>query len=255
MESRKMVFRFLLPIVLISLCIPLDSIDVFDAVFRYGIQTDVHYFWLNSIIYGGIYGSSFINVLAALPHADSFCQDYEQGLWRYLIARGTTGRYVARKLGKVFFTSGLVACLGGGLFICGAATIMPLFDNARYIEVVFLPFCELLKECPVQYFIIMLYLLFLSGGFWSSISWCFSVYIPVRYLVYLFPFMGAFLLTRVNTLMQLPLEWRLDFMLKGRAGASDYKEYLFVVSAEILLFTFFGGVMACKKIKRRLSNE
>lgn len=58
---------------------------------------DIHYFWMNSIIYGGIYGYYFIYILAGMPYADSFCCEYCQGIWRYLIMRMGTKKYAVRK--------------------------------------------------------------------------------------------------------------------------------------------------------------
>lgn len=255
MGNKKLLKRCILPIVLISLCIPLDSIDVFWAVVKNRVEADAQYFWLHSIIYGGIFGGYFISVMSALPYADCYCQEYHQGMWRYLIARSTTSKYVVGKMGRVFLSGGFTACMGGTLFLLGTAKIMPLFDPSRYLEVTFLPFSKLLTVHSESYFLVMLYLLFLSGGFWSSMSWCFSVCIPIRYLVYLFPFIGSFMLTRVNTLIQVPPEWQLDFWLKGRSGPLEPWKYLLVITGEILIIIFLGGVLARGKIKRRLSNE
>ena len=68
MGNKKLLKRCILPIVLISLCIPLDSIDVFWAVVKNRVEADAQYFWLHSIIYGGIFGGYFISVMAALPY-------------------------------------------------------------------------------------------------------------------------------------------------------------------------------------------
>lgn len=255
MGNKRLIVRCILAALLISICIPLDSIDVFQVALKNKSQTDVQYFWLNSITYGGIYGGYFISVMAALPYADSYCIEYHQGIWRYLIARSTTGKYVLRKIREVFLSSGIAACMGGILFLVGTAGRMPLFDYSRYQEIIFLPFSELLAAQAEYYFLVMLYLLFLSGGFWGCMSWCFSVFVPIRYLVYLFPFIGSFMLTRVNTLMQIPLEWRLDFWLKGRAGPLGTWNYLFWVTGTILIFVSVGGVLTNRKIKGRLSNE
>ena len=54
----------------------------------------------------GFFGGYFISVMAALPYADCYCQEYHQGMWRYLIARSTTSKYVVGKIGRVFLSGG-----------------------------------------------------------------------------------------------------------------------------------------------------
>ncbi|MCD8023430.1 MAG: hypothetical protein LUF30_10840 [Lachnospiraceae bacterium] len=248
--------HFLIAIVLVACCIPVDSIDVFWNVLRSVNTTlDVQYFFLNSITYGGIFGGYFISVLAALPCADIFCREYEDGIWRYLVARAGTKSYVCRKICKVFLSGGLVSCCGCGLAVAVLCRWLPLFSQTRLVEVEFLPFSGFLQERPILYFGIMLYLMFLNGGFWATASLCFSVYVPIRYLVYLFPFVASFLLTRVNALLQIPVQWRLNFLLHGRMGPASGTVYLTVVTGEVVLLVFFGFILFFRKLRWRISNE
>ncbi|MCM1499555.1 MAG: hypothetical protein NC124_13905 [Clostridium sp.] len=258
MESRKkkIVLNYILAVCLISVCIPLDSIDVFVAGLKNPeSMVDAQYFWLNSITYAGIYGGYFISVLAALPFTDCFCQEYQQGILRYVVARMGNFRYVIRNFEKAFLYGAAASCGGGFLFLLGSSGVCDLFDEKRFVEITFLPFSGLLSESPVLYFAVMLYLLFLAGGLWSCVGYCFSVYVPVRHLVYLFPFVASFVLTRVNTILQLPEQWRIDFMLCGRSGPNDALVYLIVLSVIVLLMICFCVCLFYKKLKWRMENE
>lgn len=258
MESRKkrIWMKCMLAAFLISVCIPLDSIDIFMA----GIKSpenmaDSQYFWLNSIIYAGIYGGYFISVLAAFPFADCFCQEYQQGILRYIVARTGSLKYVIKNFAGAFLCGAAASCGGGFLFLTAASGICGLFDENRYVEITFLPFSGLLPENPALYFLAMLYLLFLAGGLWSCVGYCFSVYAPVRHLVYLFPFVASFTLTRVSTMLQLPEQWRMDFMLCGRSGPEDPKIYLAALSGMVLLVICLCAHLFYKKLKWRMENE
>ena len=59
----------------------------------------------------------FIYILAGMPYADSFCCEYCQGIWRYLIMRMGTKKYAVRKFIIAFCLGGLTASGGGLLFI------------------------------------------------------------------------------------------------------------------------------------------
>lgn len=258
MENRKkrIFMKCVLAAFLIGICIPLDSIDIFMmAVKNPKNMVDSQYFWLNSIIYGGIYGGYFISVLSALPFADSFCQEYQQGIWRYIVARTGNLRYVIRNVKSAFLYGAVTSCGGGGLFLLCTRGICNLFDKSRYIEVDFLPFSDFLLEKPELYFLAMLYLLFLTGGLWSCAGYCFSVYVPVRHLVYLFPFVASFVLTRVNTMLQIPEQWRMDFLLCGRSGPKQPLVYLILVSVIVILVVCLCAYLFNKKLKWRIENE
>lgn len=240
---------------LISMCMPLDNIDVFLMAVRMNSKLDVHYFWMNSIIYGGIYGYYFIYILAGLSYADCFCKEYSGGIWRYLIIRKGLKRYAVGNCLKAFFVGGLTAAGGGMIFLGAMSRLLPLFMTERSVEVEFLPFSEILIRHPEIYFLIMLYLMLLSGGLWTCVSYCVSAFLPVKYFVHIVPFAGLFLLTRINSMLHIPEMWRLDFLLCGRAGPKRPVIYILLVT--LIVIAIIGGCCGLfyKKIAWRISNE
>lgn len=153
MVSKNMLIKMLISAILISLCIPLDSIDIFLNAVRYSeFSIDIHYFWMNSITFAGIFGAYFISVLAAIPYADRFCVEYQEGIWRTLIFRWDVKKYLFFHVINAFWIGGVTAFLGGAAFIVSAQARWNLFDRNRYIEVTFLPFSELLKNNPGNIF-------------------------------------------------------------------------------------------------------
>lgn len=135
MANRKIIIlsKCLISALFVSFCIPADSLDIFMAAIKNRSNLDIHYFWMNSIIYGGIYGYYFIYILAGMPYADSFCCEYCQGIWRYLIMRMGTKKYAVRKFIIAFCLGGLTASGGGLLFITVLKSVLPLFQSGRVV--------------------------------------------------------------------------------------------------------------------------
>lgn len=257
MVSRniRLLVKFLLAALLAAVCIPLDSMDVFHAAMLNPGRLDVHYFWMNSIIYGGIYGEYFIYVLAAIPYAGFFCWEYQSGIWRYLIARQGTKQYVKKKFWKTFFCGGVVAALGGVFFLIFTRQFCPLFLEKRYVEVLFLPYSVYLKDAPWVYFLIVHYLLFLSGGFWSCVACTFSAYVPIWYLVCFIPYIFNFLLIRLGVFLRIPAEWRLDLWMCGRSAPMKSLWSLAWLTAALAMILWVCCCLFYKKLKWRIANE
>lgn len=112
MVNEKVFFKLFTGMILTCFCIPIDSIDIFISSFIDNqVLTDVHYYWFNSLIFAGVYGSSFICILSTVVYSDMFCQEYDSGIWRYVIARTGKLKYVVKGFIKAF--------LGGGITLCG----------------------------------------------------------------------------------------------------------------------------------------
>ena len=128
-------------------------------------------------------------------------------------------------------------------------------EHTRAIEVTFLPCSEILIKNPEKYFLIMLYIMLLAGGMWTTISVCISAYCPVNYFVHLIPFIGIFLLTRFNSMLHLPDKWRLDFWLCGRAGLEQPYVYILLLTVSVTVLTSICCWLFYKKVKWRVLNE
>ena len=256
MVNEKVFLKLLIGIILTCFCIPIDSIDIFISSFiNNQVLTDVHYYWFNSLIFAGVYGSSFICILSTVVYSDMFCREYDSGIWRYVIVRTGKLKYVVQGFLKAFFGGGITLCGGGLLFLLMTCPIFPVFDVNRYGEISILPFSHILKTSPGLYFLIMLFLLFLTGGLWSCVSFCFSVYVPVKKMVYLFPFIVRFIMGRIMVIFKIPNEWRFDFMLCGRSGPQNELAYIAIVMIGVLLVVLFCGCLFYKKVKWRIENE
>ncbi|MCI6768499.1 hypothetical protein [Porcincola intestinalis] len=257
MASSKMkrVLVCLLASILCAACIPLDSIDVYCSVLQNPGSSDLQYFWLNSIIYGGIYGAYFLFILSAWPFSDRFCREYQNGIWRYLIARAGRRRYVYRCFVAAFTGGGLVAAAGGLIFLIVSSSFCPFFRERRYIEVTMFPYTSFLKSDPSIYFLIMLYLLFLTSGLQTCIALTFSAYVPLRYLVCLVPYISMFFLSRANALLAIPEKWRLNFWMSARSGPFGVWGNLILTTGVIALILIMCCYLFDRRLKWRIAHE
>lgn len=90
---------------------------------------------------------------------------------------------------------------------------------------------------------------------WTAVSYCFSIYAPIRYVVYSFPFVATFSLTRLNAMAGIPDEVRLDFLLWGRGGPEDVVTYILLVVGIVMAVLLICSAAALKKLRWRLENE
>ncbi|MDO4337435.1 MAG: hypothetical protein Q4C91_05010 [Eubacteriales bacterium] len=247
--------RIIVGSILAALCILADSIDLVPLLFRDNISVDVHYFWFNSITYGGIYGKYFINILAALPFSCDFCEEYSNGIWRYVLGRMKISEYIRAKFISCFLISGFTVAAGGGLFILMAGLKSPLLLESRQIEIQFLPYSEQLINKSALYFVLMLYLLFLSGGLWACIAYTLSVYFPFKYFVYISPFIGIFLLARGFNIFHIPGNLRLDYWLCGREVPIEGKRGILIITSVVLSICIMCSLLCIKKLKWRIQHE
>ena len=257
MVNKSTVFKWIMAAILVSACIPLDSIDIYLGAWKNSMEIDAHYFWFNSIIFAGTFGTFFIGALVSYPLSDLFCREYKGGFWRYTAQRLGKRRYVLSGTLKCFAAGATSALAGGILFLVGCRFLLqsPLFDTHRFVEIEFLPFAGILNENPTLYFALALYLLAVSCGMWAVVGYCFSFYVPENYLIYILPFVISFMVTRVCQTLGVPQSLRPDFILRGRAGPKGDITCLAAATLIVAAVCTFSACAAYRKLKWRLENE
>ena len=256
MVNKRILLKLFASACLITFCFMLDNIDVYWSAIKGEIFVDVQYFWLNSVIYGGIFGGYFICILASYPYAGVFIDEYKQGIWKYVIKRYGIRRYVWSNVSKSFVCGSLSALIGGVFFVGGTSIKCSLFDSNRLVEVTgWLPFSHFLEVKPILYFIFSLFLLAVHGGILSMLTYMCSCYYPVKQFIYISPFIISFVVGRVNAITNIDSQFRIDYILCGRSGAENNIIYIFSVIIIWFLLYCICYILSYIKIRRRLENE
>lgn len=137
----------------------------------------------------GIKGDSlafFLPLLCALPAAAGFLDDWKTGYLKFVLPRCRRGSYLWGKILACAVSGGLVLLLG--LLLAAGACLIALSpleqaaldaDSLRGLLRQLLPSVLLLS---------------LSGGFWAAFGMLFSTVTGSRYVAYLSPFIGYYLL-------------------------------------------------------------
>lgn len=253
-KRRKVLLRFLAAAAGIVCCVIADSMDIFMSALLYGgTGNDVHYYWLNSIIFGGVYGSSLIYVFAALPLGDSFCCEYKNDIWRYIIPREGTFHYAARNLMKCFVSGAVTLGTGSFLLIVFLHRHMPLFMPERFVEVQTFPFADLLKNNPTRYFEAVIILLMLYGGLCASCAYTVSVYVPIDFLTLMSPFLVTFFVNRLSVALHVPSKLDIINVLTARDGPE--KGYFLYAAAVVAGVWSFMLYLTYRRIRRRIRYD
>ena len=96
--KRSLTVRFLLVPVGVVLCICLDTWNQIPFMWTSPETMDVYYYWCNSFIFGGFYGIYVVPMLAALPYAVSFCEEYNTNMLRVLLMKAGKKKYCMSKV-------------------------------------------------------------------------------------------------------------------------------------------------------------
>lgn len=133
-----------------------------------------------------------IPLLSALPYSSSFLDDYENKYFRNILIRSSIKDYAWSKIIMCSLSGGLSLLIGIGSFIFILSFKYPLVSqsSANYeffientVGGVFLK-----GENPEIYFLICVFLMFLSGVLWSNVGLAISLLITNKFVTYCAPF-------------------------------------------------------------------
>jgi len=132
--KRSLTVRFFIVPVGVVLCICLDTWNQIPFMWTSPETMDVYYYWCNSFIFGGFYGIYVVPMLAALPYAVSFCEEYNTNMLRVLLMKAGKKKYCMSKVLTTFLSGALSVSAGGITFILLANSFVQLFNRARLPE-------------------------------------------------------------------------------------------------------------------------
>lgn len=254
--KRSATIKFFVAALGVVLCICLDTWNQLPFLWSPDTGVDVHYYWLNSMVYGGFYSVYVIPMLSALPFALSFCEEHNTNMIKTLIIKTGKKNYCISKIISVFF-SGAVSTLTGGIFFTAiTGFFVPLLNRNRLIEVEGFPYFYLLqKGNGAAYFAAVFFLLFLSGGLWAVTALFVSVYFPNTYVAAASPLILSFLTGRVCWMIKIPERFRLDLWLRGRSSVGTDFFTLLCSGSMVVILTILFGRLFYKKLKWRMEHE
>lgn len=248
----------LVPIVIIGtvMCICLDTLNQIPFLWTAKDVLDVHYYWFNSFVFGGFYSVYVVPVLAAIPYALSYCNEYQFGVCNQKLSRVSTKIYCISKVMNSILIGGFSVAAGGITFICFANYFVPLINSDRLLENIGMPYFDLLQQGNgILFFVATVFLLFLTGSLWSLIALVTSAYVPNKYVVISAPLIFSFFFTRLNIILKIPDTHRLDLWLRGRSIIENDSTTLITSGIMVTLLSVLLGIIFYKKVKRRMQNE
>ncbi len=254
--KRSLTVRLFLVAVGVVLCICLDTWNQIPLMRTSPDTMDVHYYWCNSFIFGGFYGIYVIPMLAALPYAVSFCEEYNTNMLKCLLMKAGKKKYCISKVLTAYFSGALSVSAGGTIFILLANSSVQLFNRARLPEAEAFPYYEfLLQGNAACYFMAVIFLLFLNGGLWATAALLVSSYFPNIYVTAASPLILSFLAGRAYLVLKIPVRLRLDLWLQGRSSAGTDQLTILCSALAVAGLTYVFGILFYRKLKRRVENE
>lgn len=260
--KQGMRYTFLLSILAVTVSLSFDSLGTLvltvnnPLIYQEGSTICVQYFYFNGVSFGGVFSTYFTAALAALPYAASYSVEQKSKMLIYNIARcGRRNYYISKMLTTAFF-GGLSVFLGRLLFIVVLSTYLPLTTPARVLAMTGLPYHDALASGNgIGYFMIVLYLAFLSGALCSSVGMCVSAFIPNPYVAVCSPVIFIFLLVELGRLLKLPQNIRIELLLNASATIRSDAITLIFTSIAVI-----GAIVACyrlfsKRCERRLCEN
>ena len=242
-DAREAIhYPFFLAILGCTLCFCMDNWeDLIASIHSPNLYdeystTCVLYFVFNSFSFGGVFVRYLSCLLATLPFALNYSYEYQGEMAIYKIARCGMKSYSCSKILMASLTGGMTMMLGGLLFVLGISTYLPLVAPNKLIQFQGLPYFEALEiGNGALYFVIILYLCFLTGTLSGCIGMCVSSYIPNPYIAACTPMMARFLLVELGRLSRISNNLRLDMMLVARGIFYSEKITLLLLSCFVII--------------------
>lgn len=207
--------KFILAVVGIPCFILFDSATDLQDLFH-DVDVSVHYFYANSITFGGLFGRYLVGMLCALPYATAFLQEYDAGMTPAVMVRCGGRSYFTSKFCACWLTGGAVNLLGQALLLLGLSTLEPLFTQELLDRMSGFYYFSLAEDMPVMYFAVALYYAFLTGALMAGLAMWVSAFVMSRYAVLVVPAIVLFMHIQVNQIFQIPVQWQINLWLSMR---------------------------------------
>ena len=251
--------QFLLAILGVVTCLCFDSLETLKMtinnplIFQDNSVICVQYFYFNAVSFGGVFSNYFMAVFAALPFAASYSIEQQNGVVVYKIARSSKKTYCASKIISASLGGGATVLIGSLIFVLALSTYLPLTTPSKIYEMIGLPYYNALTiGNGIPYFVIVLYMAFLTGALWGSAGMCISAFLPNPYVAVCSPMIFQFLVVELSRLLRLPNGLRVDMILCARGTLySDSATLLFItVIVSLVVFVFYK--LFSERCERRL---
>lgn len=215
----------------------------------------VQYFFFNAFSFGGVFIGYFSCMLSAIPFSASYSVEQHGGITAYKVARCGKHQYALSKMLVSALSGGAAFSLGSAIFITALSTYLPLVTSQKLEESVWIPYYNaLVAGNGVLYFVIMLYITFLSGALWSCLGLCISAYFPSPYVAICAPLIIRFLLVQVGRMLKLSDNLRLDRIMTARGTIYSDVVTLIVLTVVVVLLIGLCYNLFLKRMIRRLEN-
>lgn len=215
----------------------------------------IHYIFQNSSI-GGVCRSYFLPVFSTVPFACSFCREYKDRIFPFIVAREGRKKYCVAKFILSVVSGGLVVAIGTGGLILLLSCKLPVSDGA-YQEALMADkfhFWVAIHR-PVAYGFIEIISGFLRGMIWSGVALCVSAYIPDAFVVTISPYLLSFCVVQVYRLLKVPDIYRLDKLMTGNTiiRSSFFTLGICAVATGAILCLL--GILFYKRVRKRMEEE
>ena len=237
----------------VAFCICLDTWNQIPFLWSEQSTITVYYYLFNSITYGGTYMPYLMPVIVACTYATSYVKESSGWMMNYLVGRSGYRTYAIGKIIVSIVGGGGVASLGVVLFCCIASCFKPIYIYEEGINTLY--YTQPDNDHGIFYIAIIVYLVMLSGMFWSMVSLLFSSYFKNIYITIVSPLLVSFFLSRLYVHLGVPDAYRLDYWMYGREGIGDDKEMLILVTARIGMIIILMAYAFYRRIKKQEERE
>lgn len=252
--KRTMNFGMIIAIIGVMLCICFDSWN--DLVRNLSMkQGSVHYFFQNSA-FGGVCRTYFLPIFTTLPFSTSFCREYKENAFPFIVAREGKRGYCLIKYVISALCGGFVVAFGTALLFVLLASVFPVAD-IPYQEV---PVAEsfhlwIASYHPFLYGVVETANGFLTGLLWSCVSICVSAYIPNSFVTMTSPYLISFAIGHMFRLFRIDNLYRFDKWLTGYSIIGSSMQTLLFSVITVLIIISILGILFTKKVQGRIENE
>ncbi len=242
-------FRFICICLIVTIFLFIGSFSEFK------FAKDVLYLYKYSMEISGL---GFLTpLLSSLPYSSGFLDDYENKYFRNILIRSSIKDYTWSKIITCSLSGGLSLLIGIGSFLLILSFKYPLVSqdsqNYKYFAEKTVGGTFLTGDNPEIYFLICLFLIFLSGVFWSSVALAISSVITNRFVTYSIPFVLSYFSNVILKIISPSLQ--LNRIADGLVIIKNTFCSLIYALCMYLILTFIVSSVTKANIIRRLKND
>lgn len=212
------------------------------------------------IFYEAYITSDLVYLFALCPtfvFSTCFCEDYRSRQLGGIIIRSGKKNYCLSKFFVSIISCGLFTAIGVSILIVIINVIFGIPNNIDSIMIwKGMPFGDLVINKKFQlYFLVQVYIAFLSGAFYGVLGMVSSVFIPNRYIAYTAPIIVSYFLVAIYNIFYIPDMFRVDYIFTGMAfsDVNTGTAILWTTFAFIILMTLLW-IAFVKKVNWRIRD-